>query len=121
MHTRGRGRKARGAQTGLSASRGRRKSSPCKDGSRCGEKTAGPLCTIYRSAGKTSDAARSEHCVSLGTTANDNATTTEKRCGIWERVRKRAGIAYLDSEPTPMTFGRARSCSKMKMRWIALT
>lgn len=97
MHTRGRGCKARRSQTGLSASRGR-ESSPCKDGCRGGEKTARPLCTIYRSAGKTSDAARSEHCVSRRRTANDNATTTEKSCGIWESTRKRASIAHSDSE-----------------------
>src|SRR6266566_3575532 len=99
MHTRGRGCKARRAQTGLSASRGR-KSSPCKDGCRGGEKVAGSLCTVYRSAGKASDAARGEHCVSRRRQQTTATTTTEKRCGIlWERIRKRAGIAHSGSEP----------------------
>lgn len=72
--------------------------------------TAGSLCTIYRSAGKTSDAARSEHCVSRRRQQTTMTTTTEKRCGIWETIRKRAGIAHSDSELTPTLFGRARSC-----------
>lgn len=82
-HTRVRGCKPGRAQTGLCASGGR-KSSPCEDRSRGGEET-GSLCTTHRSAGKTSDTARGEHCVS----GRQTTTTTEKRCGIWERTRKR--------------------------------
>jgi hypothetical protein len=67
-HTRGRRCKARRAQTGLSASRGR-KSSPCKDRSR-------GSC----SAGKMSDATRTEHCVRR----RQQQATTQLGRKVWD-------------------------------------
>ena len=90
MHTRGRGCKARRSQTGLSASRSR-KSGPCKDGSRGGEKTAGSLCPIYRSAGKTSDAARSEHCVSR---RRQQTTTLHYGEKVWDMGKSSETCGY---------------------------
>src|SRR6266478_2816828 len=102
MHTGGRGCKARRTQTGLSAGRGR-EPSPCKDGSRGGEKTVGSLCTIHRSAGKTSDAARREHCVSRRRQQTTMTTIRRNGVGYGKEIRKRASIARSDSETTPTT------------------
>src|SRR6266478_3085765 len=90
MHTGGRGCKARRTQTGLSAGRG-------------GEKTVGSLCTIHRSAGKTSDAARREHCVSRRRQQTTMTTIRRNGVGYGKEIRKRASIARSDSETTPTT------------------